>query len=1092
MSKKKINKRLDKLFDEIKSNEADTKPERLSKGRPRVAKQTASLPPITVQPIKRASDSLSGVVARETGGKRDDVKAKVSPSAILTTAFRVDEKHWSTLKVVDESRASIWGSEEQLLVRQVADQLSLAMENARLFQESQSRAEELSAVNQIILSSSQTLELSQLLDTLIVQILELFEFSSGLISLKNEASGKLELNAQRNLPALITQNLQTEGFEGTPCNYVFKSQTPLAIPDLREGAPFDISELVSNGILAYLGTPITVKGQTIGTLCLFNLNPKPMSERTVDLSQTIGRQIGFAIENAQLFHRTQQSESEFRALFSAMEDVIIIYDRNGTYERIAETNPNYLFRPSQEMLGRTIREVLPENLHEPFLTAIRTTLDAGQSQKIEYPLEINDKVYWFFASISKLTENLVFWVARDITERKQNEEALRRRNEYLAASAEIGRLVTSSLELNAIFSRAVNLVKERFGYYHAAIFIVEETGFHAELQEATGEAGEEMKKRGHSLRVGSKSTVGQATESGNAIIINDTSLDPIHKHNPLLPKTRAEAAIPLRIGNRIIGALDIQSTEVNAFTEEDVAILQLLADQIAIGIDNARSFIIAQQAVQEMREIDRLKSQFLANMSHELRTPLNSIIGFARVILKGIDGPITELQQQDLTAIFNSGQHLLGLINDILDLSRIEAGKMELSFGEVNVNDLITSVMSSAGGLIKDKPISLKQEISDNLPTVRADPMRIRQVLFNLLSNASKFTEQGEIIVKAYVDHTATAGQASVIISITDTGPGISPEDQAKLFQPFSQVDASLTRKVGGSGLGLSISHHLVQMHHGRIGIESKQGEGSTFYFTLPIFLKEQKGIRSGDKTVLAIDDDPQIISMYERYLRPKGYQVVTLSNPAQARERVRQLEPFAIILDIMMPGYDGWRVLEDLKSDPETRSVPIIVCSILEEEEKGFSLGAADYLVKPIMEEDLLFSLDHLNNDGSIREVLVIDDDPNDLRLLGTMISNQGRYKPILAEGGQAGWNAILSRRPHAIVLDLFMPEVDGFSIIEKIHENKELRDIPIIVVSSSDLTNEQRSQLQEIGQRLLQKSSLQEQELITTIENALNRIDS
>ena len=185
----------------------------------------------------------------------------------------------------------------------------------------------------------------------------------------------------------------------------------------------------------------------------------------------------------------------------------------------------------------------------------------------------------------------------------------------------------------------------------------------------------------------------------------------LHKHNPLLPETKAEAAIPLKIGNRIIGALDIQSTEVNAFTEDDIAILQLLADQIAVGIDNARSYNLAQQAVEEMREVDRLKSQFLANMSHELRTPLNSIIGFARVILKGIDGPTTELQQQDLTAIFNSGQHLLGLINDILDLSRIEAGKMDLTFDEVNIKDLIASVMSTAAGLVKDKPVELKSDV---------------------------------------------------------------------------------------------------------------------------------------------------------------------------------------------------------------------------------------------------------------------------------------------------------------------------------------------------------------------------------------------
>ena len=257
-----------------------------------------------------------------------------------------------------------------------------------------------------------------------------------------------------------------------------------------------------------------------------------------------------------------------------------------------------------------------------------------------------------------------------------------------------------------------------------------------------------MKSRNHSLQVNAKSIVGKVATEGQAVVVNDITTDPLHIYNPLLPDTRAEAAIPLRIGNRIIGAIDIQSKTVDAFTEDDIAVLQTLADQVAVAIDNARSFELSQEAVMEMREIDRLKSQFLANMSHELRTPLNSIIGFSRVIIKGIDGPVTELQQQDLTAIYNSGQHLLGLINDILDLSKIEAGKMELAFDEVNIADVTSSVLSTMSGLIKDKPIQMKRIIEPNLPTVRADAIRIRQVMINLLSNASKFTDEGDIIVE--------------------------------------------------------------------------------------------------------------------------------------------------------------------------------------------------------------------------------------------------------------------------------------------------------------------------------------------------------
>jgi signal transduction histidine kinase/DNA-binding response OmpR family regulator len=680
--------------------------------------------------------------------------------------------------------------------------------------------------------------------------------------------------------------------------------------------------------------------------------------------------------------------------------------------------------------------------------------------------------------------------ARLFQETKRAEEALKRKNEYLGAAAEIGRLVTSTLDLNTIFSRTVNLVSERFGYYYAAIFVIEETGFNAILQEATGAASAEMHAKAHSLPINDKSVVGKVTLTGEPVIVNDTTQDSTFKLNPLLPETRAEAAIPLRVGNRIIGALDIQSTLAGAFTQDDLSVLQILADQVAIAIDNARSYELSQHAVSEMREIDQIKTQFLANMSHELRTPLNSIIGFSRVILKGIDGPVTDLQQQDLTAIYNSGQHLLGLINDVLDIAKIEAGKMELSFDEINITDIIASVMSTASGLVKDKSIKLIRNIHGEIPAVRADAIRVRQVLLNLLSNAAKFTDEGEIVLDASVQSGPT-GRAEILISVTDTGPGISQEDQEKLFQAFSQVDNSPTRKTGGTGLGLSISQQLIQMHGGQIGVHSTLGKGSTFYFTLPIYRSKEEKVESlGTKVILAVDDDPQVIALYERYLQPQGYQVIALLDPTRAKERACQIKPFAITLDIMMPGYDGWQVLNDLKGDMETRDIPVIICSIIEEQERGFSLGAADYLLKPILEEDLLNALNRLNGDGSIKEVLIVDDDPNSLRLMDSIFRNHKQYKVHLAEGGKQGWEIITSRPPHALILDLFMPEMDGFTILEKMRENAKLRDIPVVVVSGGDLTANQRTQLTEFGQRLVSKSLLNEIDLLRTIENALNRL--
>jgi CheY-like chemotaxis protein len=449
------------------------------------------------------------------------------------------------------------------------------------------------------------------------------------------------------------------------------------------------------------------------------------------------------------------------------------------------------------------------------------------------------------------------------------------------------------------------------------------------------------------------------------------------------------------------------------------------------------------------------------------------------------------MQQQDLTAIYNSGQHLLGLINDILDLARIEAGKMELNFEEVHLAELATSVMSTAKGLVKEKPIQLLQRIPTTMPAVRGDTMRVRQVLLNLISNASKFTDEGSITVEASVQQGPT-GKMEALVCVVDTGPGISMEDQKKLFQAFSQVDGSATRKSGGSGLGLSICANLVQLHGGRIGIQSGIGTGSTFWFTLPLFNQPEQEIPEGKKVVLAIDVDPQVIGLYERYLHPEEYHVVPLTDPAKAKEQVLKLKPFAITLDIMMPNMDGWSVLAELKSDPATRNYPVIICSIMEQIDKGFSFGAADYLVKPILEEDLVCALDRLNKDGTIREVLVIDDNPNDLRLIEKILDQHGQYKPVLAEGGRQGWEAIVKKTPDAVLLDLFMPEMDGFTILEKLHENSVLRDIPVLVISGGGLTDEQQQQLNNFGQRLIAKGSLNEDQLIRSIEDALKRLGS
>jgi signal transduction histidine kinase/CheY-like chemotaxis protein len=560
--------------------------------------------------------------------------------------------------------------------------------------------------------------------------------------------------------------------------------------------------------------------------------------------------------------------------------------------------------------------------------------------------------------------------------------------------------------------------------------------------------------------------------------------------------------IPLAIKGQAIGVIELESLEKERqYTPEELNLALTLANQAAVALENARLYEEQRHTAERLREMDQLKTQFLANMSHELRTPLNSIIGFSRVILKGIDGPLTEMQETDVSAIYSSGQHLLGLINDILDLSKIEAGKMELNFEEVDLKPIIKGVMSSAVGLVKDKPIELEQHVPDDLPNIWADATRIRQVLLNLVSNSTKFTEEGNIRL------TADYGGDWIVINVTDTGVGIPEEKLENIFEEFTQVDGSTTRSVGGTGLGLPISRRFIEMHGGEIIVKSELGVGSTFTVTMPIYARQAPEMEIVDgrsdeesstgerRLVLTVDDDPGVISLYRRYLESEGYRVVGVTNSDEVINKATELQPYAMTLDVLMPDKDGWQVLQELKACPQTQHIPIIICSIVSNAGLGFSLGAADYLVKPIMELELLAALSRLSQhkeEEAEVEVLVIDDQADDILLIRRMLEAQHRYQVIEADGGQAGIDLVHQRKPHIIILDLMMPRVDGFAVLEALKREPDTRDIPVLVITAKELTEEEQQQLSGHVEVLLRKGLFSEQELLDDLGNALSRIES
>jgi len=438
------------------------------------------------------------------------------------------------------------------------------------------------------------------------------------------------------------------------------------------------------------------------------------------------------------------------------------------------------------------------------------------------------------AELKTLYDDLEEKVAQRTALLQKANYQIQRRAIQLAATVEVSQAATSILEPDQLLREVVRLVHDRFVYSYVGIYLLDENGKWARLREATGGRKEVAAIKAQPVPVGEGSAVGRAALTGEPCIVRWNAERARETFSS--PYIRAEAALPLRLGDQTIGVLDIISTDEEDFDTDTVSVLQNVANQTTIALENARAYKEEKETARRLRELDEFKSRFLANMSHELREPLTNIIGFSRLILKGLDGPISDQQRQDLQIVHANSQHLLGLINDLLDISQIEAGLMELQLQELDLAGVIKSVMATTSALVRDKDIELRQEIAPGLPTVQADAARIRQVLLRLLTNAARSTEQGYIAVRAW------SNGREVWVSVSDTGAGITPEEQAHVFECFERGNLGNIARPGGDGLGLALSKEFVEMHGGRIWVESEVGKGSTFTFSLPLRSWPEKG----------------------------------------------------------------------------------------------------------------------------------------------------------------------------------------------------------------------------------------------------------
>ena len=439
-------------------------------------------------------------------------------------------------------------------------------------------------------------------------------------------------------------------------------------------------------------------------------------------------------------------------------------------------------------------------------------------------------------------------VSEDITERKLDQEILAQRANQLETVATLSSTASTVLDPDKLLQAVVDLTKERFGFIMHISILPTKSWQTLLLASGAGEIGRKLVAEKHAIAIDAeKSLVARAARERKSIIANDVRSQPDFLPNPLLPETRAEMAVPMIVGDKVLGVFDVQSDRVDGFTKEDADIYTTLASQVAVALQNARLYVEQAATVTQLRELDRLKSSFLANMSHELRTPLNSILGFTDVMLEGLDGQLTEYMDNDLRLIQKNGQHLMHLINDVLDMAKIESGHMNLHPEKFKVHSVLDEVTSITSTLASEKNLSLFiEENSDQEIEIYADNTRLRQVMINLVNNSIKFTEtrQDRLCKLSQLDG------ARVLISVKDTGIGIPPDKLEAVFQEFTQVDTSTTRKVGGTGLGLPISRRLVEMHGGRLWAESTgvEGEGSTFFVELPLEARITEVIEKQEK----------------------------------------------------------------------------------------------------------------------------------------------------------------------------------------------------------------------------------------------------
>jgi PAS domain S-box-containing protein len=986
------------------------------------------------------------------------------------------------------------------LLETVGNGLSIALENARLFdrtqqllKETEQRAAELAIINSVQQGLAAQIDFEAIIDLVGDKIREVFQADTTYIALYNPQDQII------NFPYYVERGHRhpfVSRFGGGLTSTIIQSRKPLLLRFPEEAEGYDVIQEISPGSTedlnqTYLGVPVVVGDQVIGVISVQSYRPYAYGESDVRLLATVAASMGVALENARLFVETQQRAAELETVNAVSQALV------------AETELQALIQLTGEQMRRTFNADI-----------VYVALLDEQTNQIEFPYGYGEE-FLALPLGEGLTSKIIetgqpLLINRDMEDRRAALGATRvgkQARSYLGVPIIVGRqaigvISVQNTKKEGIFTqsdvRLLTTIAANVGtaIRNAQLFAeISRQKNYYEMIIANSPAA--IILIDGDLRVTGWNPAAERLFGYSKAEAMGRNVDDLVAQDPQLHEEAARYSLQIQSENRV-HLIARRNRKDGSLVDVEVMGLPVLIEGQQKGyVVIYHDITELERARREAIEANQAKSAFLANMSHELRTPLNAIIGFTRIVRRKGEAALPEKQLENLDKVLISAEHLLNLINTILDIAKIEAGRMEVQISSFPVKPLIDLVAATSQPLIRQGSVRLVIQVDPDLPLVHSDLEKIKQILLNLLSNAAKFTHAGQI--------TLSAGMSDdwLVVKVRDTGIGISPQALPLIFEEFQQADTSTTREYGGTGLGLSISRRLARLLGGDLSVESEAGRGSTFTLSIPLNYpataapKREDADRPADsqepdrsrQPVLVIDDNPDAVALLKESLEEAGYQVITASNGVQGLQLAQQYQPLAITLDIMMPTKDGWQVLHDLKADPATRKIPVILISIVDKKALGFRLGAADYLVKPLKESELLDSLGRLTRKkagAAPRRLLVVDDDPAVIDLVKQLLE-RSEYQVEAAFDGEQALAAIHRSTPDVVLLDLVMPRLDGFQLIEILHSQTEFKFLPIIVLTAKSLTNREAEILSRSASGIIQKQGLQGEVLLRQIETAL-----